>query len=193
MRSQNFIDIVLIHQYWFRNSANLIHRSNYAPFETKTSSYYLMILHTSAWKNKALLFRVSFGHRGNCQLHSQLSFFFSFSWTCLFRYILYLQFQYWPLWVLFGAWHLIWTMKWFILLTPVVLATRRVFLDVYIYQVDFLRISLFIIHIFFSRVSWLICTIDGFNCLHPLYDWARNFRKNILCCYETICCPILGN
>lgn len=37
-----------------------------------------MILHTSAWKNKALLFRVSFGHRGNCQLHSQLSFFFFF-------------------------------------------------------------------------------------------------------------------
>lgn len=75
MRSQNFIDIVLIHQYWFRNSANLIHRSNYAPFETKTSSYYLMILHTSAWKNKALLFLVSFSHRGNCHLHSQLSFF----------------------------------------------------------------------------------------------------------------------
>lgn len=185
MRSQNFIDIVLIHQYWFRNSANLIHRSNYAPFETKTSSYYLMILHTSAWKNKALLFRVSFGHRGNCQLHSQLSFFFSFSWTCLFRYILYLQFQYWPLWVLFGAWHLIWTMKWFIILTPLELAIR--------YKTRFCRripiyflisTNKFIYHSFhfFSRVSWLVCKFDGFNSLYLLFEWARNFRSNILCC-----------
>ena len=154
-----------------------------------------MILHTSAWKNKALLFLVSFSHRGNCHLHSQLSFFLGRVYLDI-SHISNSNIGRCGIVSVGTIWcvtpHLDHEMIHHIDSSSASYKTRFSW-RIYIYQVDFLRISLFIIHIFFSRVSWLICTIDGFNCLHPLYDWARNFRKNILCCYETICCPILGN